>query len=74
MLYNLPDTKEVRQVQHDGGAVDQVPGNAVGDGEHPPQEVVWSDVQAPDNDGGAGPVVDQQGEAAVGGCDIPGPV
>lgn len=40
MLYNLPDTKEVREVQHDGGAVDQVPGNAVGHGEHPPQQVV----------------------------------
>ena len=38
MLHNLSDAEEVRQVQHDGGAVDQVPGHAVGHGEQPPQE------------------------------------
>ena len=26
MVNNLPDAQQVREVQHDGGAVDQVPG------------------------------------------------
>ena len=38
MLHNLPDAEQVRQVQHDGGAVDEVPGYDVGDAEQPPQE------------------------------------
>ena len=47
MLHNLPDTEQVWQVQHDGGAVDQVPGHDVGDDEQPPQETARCCVKVP---------------------------
>ena len=47
MFHNLKDAEQVRQVQHDGGTVDQVPGHGVGHAEQPPQEAASCCVYVP---------------------------